>query len=131
MYMPEGQATPVSDLHDQINDLEDEIERLAEAADRCERMMLASKLSVVGGGTLLLLLMSGALPANPPALVMSIAAVLGGTALFGSTKTTHDRTRAALKSGEAEMSRLIGMLDLCVPTDGNDCTSSVAPAEGR
>jgi hypothetical protein len=131
MYMLEGEATPVPDLHDQINELEGEIERLAEAADRCERMMLASKLSVVGGGTLLMVLMNGVLPANPPAFLMSVAAVLGGTALFGSTKTTHDRTRAALKVGEAEMSRLIGMLDLRVPTDGDDRASSVAPAEGR
>lgn len=129
MDRPERESTLVPDPRDRIIDLEAQIEGLAEAADRCERMMLAAKMSAAAGGAVLVLLLTGLLPANPTAFVMSIAAGLGGIALFGSTKTTLHQTRAALNARQAEMSQLIEGLELRAIAEGSGSSPHVAESQ--
>ena len=105
-------ATTDSAPHDEIADLEAQIEDLAERAARCGRSMLVIKAAVVAGAVLLAFTVLGLIRFSPVLLVSGIAAVLGGVALFGSTMSTRDHLIAALKRCEAERAAKIDALAL-------------------
>jgi hypothetical protein len=105
------------ELSEQISDLETEIEELAEKLARCRKLELFSKVAILSGGLLLLVLMLGLVRFDPTAMVGAIAAVLGGIVLFGSnTRTTKDYA-AAMKAAEDRRMELIGRIDLRVVHD--------------
>ena len=105
-------ATTASAPHDEIADLEAEIEDLAERAARCGRLLLVIKAAVVAGAVLLAFTVLGVIRFNPVLFVIGIAAVLGGVALFGSTMSTRDQLIATLKRREAERAAKIDALAL-------------------
>ena len=99
------------DLHQMIVDLETEIEDLSEAAERCRRMMLAAQAAIIAGLLALAVAVTGLIRFGPLLLVMSIGAVLGGIALFGSTRSTRDQIIATRKLREAQRAETIGRLE--------------------
>jgi hypothetical protein len=100
-----------------ISDLEDRIEALAETAERCRKFILASKIAIGGGGTLLLMAIVGLFGLGEGTALGSIALVLGGIVSFGSNVTTLRQTEAAIDAAEAQRAALIGTIDLRLVDD--------------
>jgi hypothetical protein len=114
---PDG-SLEESDPHEQIARLEAHIDDLAEAMDRCRKIILASKVAIAGGGIWMLAVVLGIVGFDPLAMVAAIAAVIGGTVLFGSNTATAKEISAAVKAAEARRAELIAGLELRVVGDG-------------
>jgi hypothetical protein len=102
------------DPTDEISEIEERIEALAEAAERCRKFILASRVAIAGGVALLLLAMLGLFGAGQSAALGSIALMLGGIVSLGSNISTLRQTDAAINAAEALRSDLIGKIDLRV-----------------
>jgi len=96
------------DSPDEISDIEQRIERLAEIAERCRKFILASKLAIAGGFVLLLFAVLGLFGAGQLAALGSIALILGGIVSLGSNISTLRQTDAAISDAEAMRAELIG-----------------------
>jgi hypothetical protein len=97
---------------DEIPEIEERIEALAEDAERCRKFILASKIAIAGGAALLLSTILGLFGAGLSAFLGSIALILGGIVSFGSNVSTLRQTDAAIDAAEALRARLIGKIDL-------------------
>jgi hypothetical protein len=100
------------DLRDHIEQLEANIEELAETAEGCRKILLFAKAVILLSGLSLLVIVLGPIRFPPAALIAAIAAVLGGIVVFGSNKSTLQRTNIDMKSAEALRDELIGRLEL-------------------
>jgi hypothetical protein len=100
------------DSHDEIDDLEAEIAALADAAERCRKIMLAAKAATLAGSVLLAITLSGLVRFGPVALVIAITAALGGIALYGSHRSTRDQIAAQIRAHEARRAELIDGMGL-------------------
>src|SRR5215207_7695023 len=100
------------DLHDEIAELEAEIDGLSGAAERCRKITLAAKAVITAGGLLLLIILTGLIQFGPAALVAAITAVLGGITLFGLNQSTRDQIIAQIKAHEARRAELIDGVEL-------------------
>jgi hypothetical protein len=100
------------DVRDQISRLEGEIEELAESTERCRKFVLASKLAIVAGGLLLLALVVGAIRFDPAAMILAIAAIMGGIVGFGSNTSTARQNIDAMRAAEQRRAELIGQIGL-------------------
>jgi hypothetical protein len=103
---------------DEISRIEAQLEELAEVSERCRKIILVSKVAIVGGIALLLFMMFGLVGSNQAAAIGSIAAVLGGIVSLGSNVGTLQQTIAAMSAAEVLRSDLIGRIDLRVVGDG-------------
>jgi hypothetical protein len=102
---------------DEISRIEARLDELAEVAERCRKIILASRAAIAGGAALLLLMMLGLFGSNQVAAIGSMAAVLGGIVSLGSNVSTLRQTMAAISAAEALRSDLIGRIDLRVVGD--------------
>jgi prefoldin subunit 5 len=100
------------DTTDEISEIEARIERLAETAERCRKIILASRIAIGGGAALLLVMILGLFGAGPAAALGSIALMLGGIVSLGSNISTLQQTDAAIHAAEAHRSQLISRIDL-------------------
>jgi hypothetical protein len=100
------------DPTDEISEIEQRIEALAEAAERCRKFILASKVAIAGGVALLFVAVLGLFGAGLSAFLGSIALILGGIVSLGSNVSTLRQTEAAINAAEALRARLIGRIDL-------------------
>ena len=105
------------DPTDEISEIETRIEELAGIAERCRKVILASKIAIGGGPVLLLIAMLGLLGTGQVAALGSIALVLGGIVSLGSNVSTLRQTVSAIRTAEARGSELIGRIDLRLVTD--------------
>jgi len=106
------------DLHEQILHIEAHIEELTDIIERCRKIILISKAAIAAGGILILAIVVGALGFDPTILIGAIAAVIGGTVVFGSNTSTLKQTSADMKAAEAHRTELISGMDLKVVGDG-------------
>jgi hypothetical protein len=103
---------------DEISRIEARLDELAEVAERCRKIILASKAAIAGGVALLLVMLLGLFgSSNQVAAIASIAAVLGGIVSLGSNVSTLRQTMAAMSAAELLRSELIGRIDLRVVGD--------------
>jgi hypothetical protein len=93
-----------SDLHDQISDLESDIERFAESLDRCRKAMLFSKVVIAAGVISILAYLLGAIPFEPATMVGALAAIIVGVVVFGPNSSTSKQANAAMKAAGTEPS---------------------------
>ncbi len=100
------------DLHQQIADLEADIERLSETARRCRKIIVAAKAASVGGGLLLVAVVVGLFRFDPAAFFAAITAVLAGIALSGTNRCTLDVVMAAIGERVARRRAMIDGLGL-------------------
>jgi hypothetical protein len=98
----------------EIARLEAEIEERSEAIERCRKVILLSKIAAAAGALGFVLLLLGIVPPDATAMIVSIAAALGGAVGLGSTTTTAGQLAAAIKQAEARRAELIGMIRLTV-----------------
>jgi hypothetical protein len=101
---------------DDIALLEARLEELAEAAERCRKIILGSQAAIAVGAVLLLCVMFG-LFGSTEVFFGSIAAVLGGIVSLGSNVSTLRQTTDAINAAEALRSELIGRIELRVVDD--------------
>jgi uncharacterized membrane protein YuzA (DUF378 family) len=97
-------------LRNEISDVEERIEGVAESLERCSKIILVSKISIMLGG--MLMLATGLFRFDSVAMIVGATAVIGGIVLFGSTKATAKQTSAAMKDAESLRAQLISELDL-------------------
>ena len=100
------------DPTDEISDIEARIEALAEVAERCRKIILASKAAIAGGAGLLLVAILGLFGVGASTALGSIALILGGIVSLGSNISTLQQTEAAIGEAEALRARLIGGFEL-------------------
>jgi hypothetical protein len=106
-----------TDPHEQIAQLEAQIEALAETVEGCRKMMLVAKVAMAGGALLVLAMVLGAIQTDLASLSGATAAVLGGIVLLGSNRSTADQALARMRKAEAARTELIDRLELR-PVDG-------------
>jgi hypothetical protein len=100
------------DIRDQIARLEERIEALRPAIERCRKISLASKLAIILGAIWILLTFLYMAPFVPGAFFAALASVIGGIVLLGSNKTTWEQLSAALENAETMRADLISGLNL-------------------
>ena len=106
------------ELHEQILHIEVHIEELADVIERCRKITVISKAAIAAGGTLILAITLGAVRFDPTAMIGALAAIIGGTVVFGSNTSTLKQTTTAMKAAEAHRAELISRMDLRVVGDG-------------
>jgi hypothetical protein len=100
------------DPADEISQIEARIEELAEIAESCRKVILASKAAIAGGVALLVVAVLGLFGVGLLEALGSIALMLGGVVSLGSNVGTLRQTDAAINAAEALRSDLIGRIDL-------------------
>lgn len=106
------------DSTDEISQIEARLEKLAERAEQCRKIIMFSKAAIAGGALLLPVMMLGLFGSGATVALGSIAAVLGGIVSLGSNSSTLQQTTDAIAAAEAHRSELIGRIDLRVVGDG-------------
>ena len=101
-------------IRDEIARLEAQIEALADSIERCRKISLAARLVLAAGAVWFAMVLTRVIPFTPFHLVGAIAAMLGGTVLFGSNSSTWKQAAAALAAAEARRSELIDRIELLV-----------------
>src|SRR5258707_12131300 len=96
------------DLHEQILHIEAHIEELADVIESCRQFILISKAAMVAGGTLILAVIIGAVGFDPTVLIGALAAVVGGTVVFGENTTTLKQSTTAGKAAVRHQAGEIG-----------------------
>jgi|SRR5215475_13705589 len=99
------------DLHDQIERLESDIEKLAKTLDGCRKAMLLSKVAIAAGGIWIFAYLVGAIGFEPATMIGALAAIIGGVVIFGSNSSTSKQTTAALKAAEIRRAELIDIIN--------------------
>ena len=94
------------DLHEQILHIEAHIEELTDIIERCRKIILFSKAAVAAGGILILATVIGAVGFDVTVLIGAIAAVIGGTVVFGSNTSTLKQTLTNMKAAEDPQDRV-------------------------
>ena len=119
------------DSHEEITRLEAEIERLAEAAERCWKIIQVSKAIIVLGFLVLAAILFGFVRADAMPLFGSLAAIIGGIVVFGSNSSTAKQMAERIAAAEAERAALIGNIDLrLVPEAGRRPAAAIAAGFG-
>jgi hypothetical protein len=100
------------DLRDQISSLEARIDELTAVKESCRKAILVSKIVIAAGAIWLLALTFGAIRFDPMALIGAISAVIGGTVVFGSNRSTSNQAAADIQAAETLRAELIGKINL-------------------
>jgi hypothetical protein len=102
----------MTDLHEQIADLEADIDALSDAAERCRKGMIVAKVAVVGGLLVFGATLFGVIWSGPVALLVGIAASLAGTVFYRSSRSTREQIVGKIKLCEVRRAELIDGMDL-------------------
>jgi len=102
----------LADPHDQISRLESEIERLAEAVERCRKITIAARTAILAGGVLLAAILLGLIRADGLLLMLAAILGIGGFVLYGSNDTTAKQLAARIDEAERLRAGLIGQIEL-------------------
>ena len=105
-------VVPSESARDQIARLEDEVERLTEALDRCRKIAFAAKAAIAAGALWLVALIFGLAGSDASALIGATALILGGIVVAGSNATTMQQTQAGIAEAEGQRDALIGEIEL-------------------
>src|SRR4051812_22379965 len=101
----------MTDHHQQIADLEADIDALSDAAEQCRKSMIIAKAAVVGGLLVFGATLFGVIRSGPIALLVGIAATLVGIAFYGSSRSTREQIAGRIKLCEARRAELIDGMD--------------------
>ena len=111
-----GEDEPI----DEIARIETRLDELSDIAERCRKIILASKVAISAGAGLLLVMMLGLLGSSPVVAIGAIAAVLGGIVSLGSNVSTLRQTMAEMAAAEGYRSELIDRIDLRLVGDEHE-----------
>ena len=102
----------MTDLHQQIADLEAEIDALSDAAERCRKSMIVARAAVVAGILLFGASLLGLIRSDAIILVVGIAVTVAGIGFFGSSRGTLDELAEKIRVREARRTEIIDGMDL-------------------
>ena len=102
----------MTDLHQQIADLEAEIDALSDAAERCRKSMIVAKAAVVAGILLFGASLLGLIRSDAIVLVIGIAVTIAGIGFFGSSRGTLDQLAEKIRVRAARRTQMIDGMDL-------------------
>ena len=105
-------ASAEDEPQDDIERIEAQLEQLAGVLERCRKVGLFAKTVLAAGGLILVAVVVGATPATPLAVLGSMAALVGGTVLYGSNYGTLQHTTAAIAKAELARTELIDSREL-------------------
>ncbi|WP_262270475.1 hypothetical protein [Microvirga yunnanensis] len=103
---------PMTEVHQQIEDLEAEINSLSDAAEQCRKGMVVAKVAVGGGIVLFAASLLGLIRPDAIVLVVGIAAGLAGIAFYGSSRGSLERLTGDIRALEARRAEMIDAIDL-------------------
>jgi hypothetical protein len=106
------------DPREEIERLEAQIDALTDKIESCRKFILGSRITVIAGGIGFVAIFIGAVRFDPAVMALSMAAMLGGIAMWGSTGSTAKEAAAQLKAAESRRAVLIGMIELRVVDAG-------------
>lgn len=92
---------------DEMALVEARLEHLAEVAERCRKIILASRLAIATAAVLLVVMLLGLIGVNDNAAIGSIAVILGGIVSLGSNISTLRQTEDAIDDAETLRSDMI------------------------
>ena len=98
--------------HSEIARLEERIEELRQALDRCDKLAWGARVAIAGGALWFVLVLLSILMFSPAGFAGAMAALLGGFVLAGSNKTTREETETALHAAEERRRALIDTMRL-------------------
>jgi len=96
-----------AELREQISQIEAEIEELAEIIESCRKLILVAKVAIAAGGVLILAITVGVIRFDPTVMIGAIAAVIGGTVVFGSNTSRLKQTTSTMEAAKARRTELI------------------------
>jgi hypothetical protein len=102
----------MTDLHQQIADLEAEIDALSDAAERCRKSMIVAKAAMVAGVLLFGTSLLGLIRSDAIVLVVGIAVTVAGIGFFGSSRGSLEQLAENIRVREARRTELIDAMDL-------------------
>ncbi|WP_404291007.1 hypothetical protein ACD578_03800 [Microvirga sp. RSM25] len=102
----------MTDFHQQIADLEADIDALSDAAERCRKSMIVARLAVIAGVLLVGASLSGFVRTDALILVIGIAATLAGIGLLGSSRGSLEHITSKIRASEARRDELIDGMNL-------------------
>ena len=94
----------------QIPRLEAEIERFAQVAESCRKVILAAKVAIALGALVAVVTLVGLIRVDQIVTLAAIAAILGGIVAAGSNSRTLHEATANIRAAEARRAELIGAL---------------------
>jgi cell division septum initiation protein DivIVA len=102
----------MTDLHQQIAELEAEIDHLSDAADQCRKSMIVARVAIIAGVLLLGMSLLGLIQLDPMMLVVGIAATLAGIGFYGSSRGSLEQITTKIKMCEARRAEIINGMEL-------------------
>lgn len=99
-------------LHQQIADLEAEIDALTDDAEKCRKSMVVAKAAVGVGILLFVVSLLGLIRVDAIVLVVGIAATLAGIGFYGSSRSSLEGISAKIRTYEARRAAMIDGMDL-------------------
>jgi hypothetical protein len=108
----------MTDLPQQIADLEADIDALSDAAEQCRKSMIVARLAVIAGVLLVGASLSGFVRTDALVLVIGIAVTLAGIGLLGSSRGSLEHITGKIRASEARRDELIDGMNLQTAQDG-------------
>jgi hypothetical protein len=102
----------MNDFHQQIVDLEAEIDALSDTAEQCRKSMVVAKIATGMGALLFAASLLGLMGLDPIILVVGIGTTLAGIGFYGSSRSTLDQISAKIRVSEARRAEIIDGMDL-------------------
>jgi hypothetical protein len=104
----------MTNFHQQIDDLEAEIDALSDAAERCRKSIVVAKVAVIVGIVLLAASLLGLVRSDGLILVIGIAIAISGIGFFGSSQGSMDQLVEKIRVREARRAEMIDGMNLQV-----------------
>jgi predicted benzoate:H+ symporter BenE len=102
----------MTDPHQQIADLEAELDALSDEAERYRKSLIVAKAAVVAGILLFGASLLGIIRSDAIVLVIGIAATIAGIGFFGSSQGSLDQLQEKIRARQARRTEMIDAIDL-------------------
>jgi hypothetical protein len=107
----------MTNVHQQIADLEAEIDALSDAAEQCRKGMVVAKIAIGAGVLLFVASLLGLIRPDPIVLVGGIAAAIAGVGFYGSSRGSLEQITGKIRKSEARRTEMIDEMDLAAVQD--------------
>lgn len=102
----------MTDPHQQIAELEAEIDTLSDTAERCRKSMIVAQAATGAGILLFGTTLVGLIRSDPLILVLGIAAAVAGIGFYGSSRSSLEHLTDEIRATEARRTEMIDGMDL-------------------